>query len=53
MSFCLCNFMRMNELICMFRFVKEHDQWKITELVMTAVWASGNQNIMNLAGQHN
>ncbi|MET3544683.1 hypothetical protein ABID47_001277 [Paenibacillus favisporus] len=35
----------------LFRFVKEHGQWKITELVMTAVWASGNQNIMNLAGQ--
>lgn len=35
----------------MFRFVKENDQWKIAELVMTAVWASGNQNIMTLAGQ--
>jgi hypothetical protein len=31
--------------------VKENDQWKITELVMTAVWESGNQNIMNLAAQ--
>lgn len=35
----------------LFRFVKENDQWKIAELVMTAVWASGNQNIMTLASQ--
>lgn len=35
----------------LFRFVKENGQWKIAELVMTAVWASGNQNIMNLAAQ--
>jgi hypothetical protein len=35
----------------LFRFVKEDDQWKISELVMTAVWATGNQNIMNLASQ--
>lgn len=34
-----------------FRLVKENDQWKISELVMTAVWANGNQNIMNLASQ--
>ncbi|MHC0617964.1 nuclear transport factor 2 family protein [Paenibacillus sp. GCM10027628] len=35
----------------LFRFEKENGHWKISELVMTAVWASGNQNIMNLAGE--
>ncbi|WP_261300732.1 nuclear transport factor 2 family protein [Paenibacillus andongensis] len=35
----------------LFLFVKENTQWKISELVMTAVWANGNQNIMNLASQ--
>ncbi|WP_274648950.1 nuclear transport factor 2 family protein [Paenibacillus humicola] len=34
-----------------FRFASVNGQWKISGLVMTAVWASGNQNIMNLAVQ--
>ncbi|WP_438445078.1 nuclear transport factor 2 family protein [Gorillibacterium sp. sgz5001074] len=31
-----------------FRLVKQEAHWIIAELTMTAVWAAGNQNIMNL-----
>jgi hypothetical protein len=32
-----------------FTFLKDGDSWKISKLTMTAIWGTGNQNIMSLA----
>ena len=32
-----------------FTFLKDGNSWKISKLIMTAIWGTGNQNILSLA----